>query len=373
MTTRTHFPAFLFVLAGLLLGGCGKNSESPRDPVPLTPAEKLKDTDILPYAAAPITPGRNYVYCATFQIAWEELQTTLASGPIKLKDDPELAVLLNQNPFDRSNLSAESYLAMGGRVDQGIVKKIRQAMANKFPEATLTVPDPTTADTVFYVYAYLAKTAKFKEAFDRLDNPLRFQCAEGIVKVSAFGTEKFDEASPRDEALCKQMSILDYQSDEDFVISLNTTSEVDQIILAKIKPEASLQATIDAVEKRIKNSTISEYDRMPQMAECLMVPVISFGAERKYHEIIGKQLLNPGLEGYYIAEARQGIRFHLDERGAKLESSSTIEVAKSADKIEKLRRFVFDKPFLIYFKEKSKPTPYFAIWIESPERLHPEK
>jgi hypothetical protein len=356
----------LLILICLLLAGCGRSPERPLDRTPLVPAEKLKETDILPYSTGQITSGRNYVYCATFQIAWEEMQNVLASGPLTLKDDPEMAVMLNRNPFDRSNLSEESYLAMGGRTDQGIVKKIRQAMADKFPDATLSVPD-ASAETVLYAYAYLSKSAKFKEAFDRLKKPLKFRSAEMSAEVAAFGVESFEKSSPRGRTLCKQMSILDYQSDDGFIISLNTTSEVDQIILAKLKPEASLQATIDAVEGRIKNSTIPEYEREPQMSERLIIPVISFGVERIYHELTGKTLQNRGLESYPIVEARQGIRFHLDEWGAKLESSSS--EAKKTEMSQKPRHFVFDKPFLIYFKEKSAKAPYFALWIETSELL----
>jgi hypothetical protein len=366
MTSHTTFRVGLFVLVSLFLVGCGRNSERPLDRSPLLPADNLKETDILPYAANPITPGRNYVYCATFQIAWEEMQKTLASGPIQLKDDPVMAVELNRNSFDRANLSPKSYLAMGGRTDQEIVKKIRQAMADKFPDATLTVLEPA-ADTVLYVYAYLAKSAKFREAFDRLKTPLSFKTATKASQVAAFGVEEIEESSPRGRVLCKQISILDYQSDDDFIISLNTTSEVDQIILAKITPEATLQATIAAVEGRIRNSTIPEYEREPQIRECLMIPVISFGIERVYRELADKTLLNPGLESLSIGEARQGIRFRLDEWGATLESSSMEAIESKMP--EKPRRFVFDKPFLILFKEKSKPAAYFAVWIETPELL----
>jgi hypothetical protein len=370
MTTRIRYRVGFFVLFCLFLGGCGGSGERPLDRSPLLPAEKLKETDILPYAASPITPGRNYVYCATFQIAWEELQKALASGPLQLQDDPEMAVLLNRNPFDRANLSAESFLAMAGRTDQGIVKKIRQAMADRFPDAALTVPEPDAAIELC-AYSYLAKSANFREAFDRLRKPLSFQTAEKTVEVAAFGVDQFEEASPRGEALCKQMSILDYQSDDDFIITLNTKSEVDQIVMAKVKPEASLQATIEAVEGRIKHSSLPDYEQEPQMNECLMIPVISIGVERVYQELTGKPLQNPSLKDLSIGEARQGIRFRLDEWGAKLESSSMVPVESA--KPEKPRRFVFDKPFLIYFKEKAKAAPYFAIWVETPELLQREQ
>ncbi len=36
------------------------------------------------------------------------------------------------------------------------------------------------------------------------------------------------------------------------------------------------------------------------------------------------------------------------------------------------RRLVFDKPFLLYMKEKGAKNPYFAIWIENAELMSPQ-
>jgi hypothetical protein len=348
------------------LAGCGRSSERPADRTPLVPAEKLADTDVLPYSQGAITAGRNYVYCSTFQIAWEEMQKTLSGGPIQLTDDPELADLLNRNPFDRKNLAEKSYLAMGGKIEQGVVDQIRSAMKNNFPDSTMDVP-PASEKEGLYLFSYLSKSAQFKEVFDRLETPLTFHSGGKTAEVIAFGVKGFEVSSDRDRALCRQMTVLDYQSNDDFVISLNSTSEVDQIILAKIKPESTLQATIESVETRIKNSTLEEYEREPFIGECLMVPVIALGVERTYCEILGKRLRNTGWEAYYITGALQGIRFRLDEFGAKLESTSTV-ACKSAMPSEP-RQFIFDKPFLLYVKEKSATAPYFAMWIETPELL----
>ena len=34
-----------------------------------------------------------------------------------------------------------------------------------------------------------------------------------------------------------------------------------------------------------------------------------------------------------------------------------------------MKRIVFDKPFLLYLKERESDTPYFAVWIETAEVL----
>jgi len=173
----------------------------------------------------------------------------------------------------------------------------------------------------------------------------------------------------REDALCKQVSILDYQNEDDFILALNVTSKNDRIILAKILPKATLQETIQFVEERIQSNALDEWMKELHMSESLKIPIIAFGLEKKYPELIDKWFLNPGWERLFIAEARQGIRFRLDERGARLESDASGEAACAMP--EQPRHFVFDKPFLIYLKESSATAPYFAAWIGSAELLEP--
>ena len=39
--------------------------------------QQLKRTLITPHMEEPIVPGKNLIYCSTFQIAWNELQENL--------------------------------------------------------------------------------------------------------------------------------------------------------------------------------------------------------------------------------------------------------------------------------------------------------
>jgi hypothetical protein len=36
------------------------------------------------------------------------------------------------------------------------------------------------------------------------------------------------------------------------------------------------------------------------------------------------------------------------------------------------RRFVFDRPFLIYLQQRQAKQPYFVMWVENPEVLVPD-
>jgi len=103
-----------------------------------------------------------------------------------------------------------------------------------------------------------------------------------------------------------------------------------------------------------------------QLDESLIVPVVSLNVRRKYTELIDRHLKSEGHTDLYVTEASQGIRFRLDEAGAKL--SSEAEFAIGAES-EGPRHFVFDKPFLLHLNQKDSNAPYFAIWIETAEVL----
>ena len=142
------------------------------------------------------------------------------------------------------------------------------------------------------------------------------------------------------------------------------------MILAKVKPEQTLGATLVAVRERIKRRDgLREESSTGLMGgESLVVPVIDLNVHRKYSELEGRFLTNPKWSKIYLAIAEQGIRFRLDENGARLESTADEEW--KSDEKQKPGQYIFDKPFLLYPKRKSSDQPYLAMWIETPELLN---
>jgi hypothetical protein len=336
----------------------------PVESLPPVPADELTETVILPYLDAPITTGTNLVYCATFQLAWNELRDRVIGGAIQLEGGPAWTSLLNEGTFSRSDLSEDCYLAMGGRGEEGIVEAVRQAMKQRFPNAGYQVPEGLD-DARFFAFAYLVKSLSFQQAFDRLDGGLQLPFQDAARPVAAFGFDYF-AAEPEAEALGRQATILDYRNDDDFILSLNTLSAADEIVLAKVPPGQTLRETVTAVRERIANSELVASDREFRDGERLVIPIIDFAVERTYQELTGKPLLNPGWQGHSILVACQGIRLRLDEWGARLESYGVVAACESVDEP---RHFVFDKPFLLYMKEKAAEAPYLVMWIETAELL----
>jgi len=207
---RTSFAGGWFILGLLVVLGCSgetqvesksaqngqprsANGSRPKvDPAPkksgqfeVFNADTLSQTDVVPHPFGKITAGRNYVYCSTFQLAWNEL-IDLLKGPIQLQGSPPMADLLNKRSFLKKDLSPAAYLAKAGSVGEGIADQIRQEMKKKFPQASFGPPEGSNP-RAFVAFAYLQKQLAFRKAFDRLRQPLAFRSAGGVVEVNSFG------------------------------------------------------------------------------------------------------------------------------------------------------------------------------------------
>ena len=106
--------------------------------------------------------------------------------------------------------------------------------------------------------------------------------------------------------------------------------------------------------------------------ERLVIPLLSLFVERKYTELIGRTLLNPGFTTQFIEDATQLIRFQLDESGAILDAEAAVMTLNGDEPPPDPRRFVFDRPFLLYLQQRQAKQPYFVMWVENPEVLVPD-
>ncbi len=347
--------------------GCRQGSEADPQRAKPVAAEQLPQTDVLPHLEGPITAGRNYLYCATFQLAWNQSQDKVFGEPIRLAGSPKMAeYLLRGGKLTESILPPDSCLVRAGLVKDGVVGKIREEMERRFPDAEFQVVEPRE-ETLAVVFAYLQRSLKFREAFDRLKEPLVFHSKNGPVKVACFGVRDLEVESMRDKALAEQVTPLAYAGDDDFVLRLNTTSEDDEMVLAKVKPKETLAGTLAAVRERIRRREgLREHGQTKLMSgESLVVPIIDLNIRRRYTELEGHFLTNPKWSTIFLGVGEQTICFRLDEKGARLESTAN----QRGDSAGGPAQSIFDKPFLHYLKKKSSEEPYLAIWIETPELL----
>jgi hypothetical protein len=350
----------------------------------------LNQTDVVAYLDAGITLGRNLMYCATFQIVWNQLVDEIIKSPITLDGDPPSAKSLNKRLFEKEEIAEECYLAMAGFGRDDITEKIKRGLKEKFGRET-RLDIKTGSPNDILSYAYLEKNLPFDTAFDVFDKPLSFN--DGI-QVQSFGIWKGDAAAD-------QVVVLDYDNPDDFIIKLQASPKIDkalvqgtliqrqritdEIILAKVKPASTLLETLDSVFSRIGEEKFQKALKGPRNAEnilkmhlfsprldsnvpeILQIPKIDFDVERHYTELEGKHLLNQGFENYWIAQAIQAVKFKLDETGAILSSEGFMDLHFGI--AEEPRRFIFDKPFLFCLREKDVRYPYLALWINNSDLL----
>jgi hypothetical protein len=361
---------YVYHLRTLLSGKETSRTKSTLSPIP----DKYPATTVTAHLEVEIESGKNLLYCATFQIAWDQLRDDVLDGhPLRLEGDPAVTRALNERLVGKRDISAEYYLAMAGFGRDRIVERIKRALWEKFDRMPgldlLCRPDDILA------YAFLEKGIPFDTEFQVLLDPLKF--GDG-VEVQAFGIDQ--ERGAED-----QVVILDYRTADDFVIKLQGSPRVDadiefgaridrprigdDVILAKVAPQATLRETIEAVLARASEEASGRSGSSLGPQEVLKIPKIDVDVLHRYSDLVGRSLLNRGFEGHSISEAVQAVKFTLDETGAEVRSEAAIVVAKGIAIPEEPREFVFDKPFLLCLREKKAEYPYLAMWVDNSELL----
>lgn len=384
-TTRTVYKVLTTKTLAELLGVGPTGADLPHNPKreppppvfpPQRDASSFAKTDVLPYPSIPLTRGHNYVYCATFRIAWDGLRN-VPGERVAVKPMPIMAAELNRLPFPLGNLDPESYLAM--RVDRAHLSKITDELQRRFPGAPgPTKPPAATEGKGRVIFAALIKSLPFAAEFDSQPDPLPFPDGPTTSQVACFGRLA---ASSANFDAAEQVRIADYCTDEDFVIELKTESKRDVMLLAKVPPEPTLQETIDTVLKRVASPNPQHKRFTLEGPEDLLIPKLSFNILKTYQELLGIQIVDSpignALEPEIIINATQATAFVLNERGAELESVAEIgtmmigEFDGTPTEPPKIRKFLFDRPFLVLLRETQSREPYLVLWIENAELMEP--
>ncbi|MCD4824537.1 MAG: hypothetical protein K8S55_08010 [Phycisphaerae bacterium] len=402
---KKYYMSFLLFLLGGILSSC-----TPPAPVHNIPkaafqadADELKGTIVTSHLEQKIPKDKNVLWCATFQLAWNELMD-LAGGPLRMPNQPSMVDVLNQRKVSGNDVNSENVVVMAGLVADGVLEKTRKDIERKFhgqgvpellPASNMLPPDAVV------MYAFLLNQLPFRVTFKRLyAMPFRSYSAmkdrEGTKppEVACFGIYQYLLHDKRESKQASQVRILwhKFAITEDrinayFAVELLTASKEDRLILAKLSPEKTLAATITKVQHLIAKpntalpdksldmgkllsmprETLSKYASLLPL-ENLTVPVLDFDIIKEFRKIYDKPVIakNPKVNGLPFKFAKQQIRFKLDETGAVLKSEATGALLCGPP-----RDFSFDEPFLILLMRKGASQPYFALWVGNTELLVP--
>jgi len=327
-------------------------------------AETLKATLVTPHLEVPIQPGRNVLWCGTFQLVWNEIGT-LVGGDIHFDQDTPEVEALNRKAFARGDLDEASHVSLAGFVGEGIFDRIPRALRAKFGGKAsphyLPAPHVGMRPQDIVGYSYLFKHLEFAMPFERLDQPLDF----AGTPLPAFGLGPYKSAQSR---MLPQVRLFAYEGPDDFVIELRSKAKEDQLILAKVSSAATLGETVEAVVRR---TAAAPEEAVP--GDILAVPLANFDITREYGELYGRRLVakNPQVaRDLVVLSALQNIRFQMDEKGVRLRSESPMSFGcASVVGPRPTHVMIFDKPFLLLMKRTAARTPYFALWVDNPELL----
>ncbi len=332
------------------------------------PSEGLEATVIVPTLDTPMPPDKNVIWCASFQLAWNEMRDEIVGEPIRIENAGQIADRLNDAKVTKDDLVPGSYYAKAGAVADGVIEQIQADMAAQFPDAP--TPEIAASSEAVVSYAYLAANVKFTIPFFENQEPFLF---DGFP-VRSFGIRKKDEYAH--SKLRGQIEILysdhDYEDNPrakyEFALDPCKDSSPNQIIVACIEAGESLAETLGELETKMAKWSDSDWGRRFHENEVLLVPSMSWRLDHHFRELEGtdKRILNErsAAAGYYINVASQVIDFRLERTGADLKSRADLD-AESAEP----RYFIFNRPFLIVMKKRGAERPFFVMWVENAELL----
>ena len=418
----------LLALEAMILFGCdGSPLDRSEGPVPqiihTAPAlpaissAEMTGTDIAPHFDYPLRPGRNVVWCASLQLAWNAALEDLGA-PLGLYPSSDLIRRLNRGDVTARHVNPEHVVIGAGRRDQGVLRHIRGEIARKFPqigELPLLGELQSLPGEAYIMYALLKADLPFPTAFDDLP-ALRFYAngrpapgeEDDGEDVACFGIEQ-----ARGRRAEEQVHIIWHtfepvfsdKSDEPgtirewFVVELQTVSDRDRLILAKIPSAGTLWRAVeevmvkldtpnpigvplvdptDALKEQLRDPTLTELERMLlwrritdaasevgrlRVIETLRIPVVNVHVTHDFEELRGRHADNQEIDAPMVL-ASQRIAFRLDRTGASVESEAADAAVGMGD-----RWFTFDEPFLIMLIREGAMLPYFAMWVGNTESM----
>jgi hypothetical protein len=328
----------------------------------------LAATVIVPTLDTPVLDGKNAIWCASFQVAWDRLKNDVAGEPLQVATAEALAARLNASELPSGTLDESSYYAAAGLMKDGIRERIRDEMQRRFQKEPMEL---ASADAAVIAYAYLRASVPFTIPYFENDEPFEFTDSQGRkTRVSSFGLQH--KHVGRYHELYDQPQVLhvnfnrepgQWKPPTEYAIDLCRDSKPNQVIVARIPRKETLRATLDDLKQRLAKPP----EELPErVGSALLVPNLNWSVYHRFAELEGanKKLLNSKLRGLYLSDAIQTIDFRLDRSGVELESEAGLAATATA-----FGDCLFDHPFLILVKKRGAEMPIFVMWVDNAELL----
>jgi hypothetical protein len=358
--TKFKLACFLGMIC-LLFWGCGEQQSpnvetipkpaEPKTPAPIAhPVFDAADTVDNEDRIAGDFKG-NYIWSGAMNLAWNELCTKVTQGkPSYVGQDPtseRIVRVYNHSGFSSIDLDSSSFLVKTGLGPQ-VFKTVRREMKERFPKGKLKIPEiPVRSDELF-LFAYLLKALEFEVPFDSgtvdfLGKPVKGFCAKSYLKR-------------------KNVEIMDYTSDDQFLLRIKLAQPVDQLWLAK----GLTMDTPNEVLKALNRIQKSNPERMRD-DDHFQAPNLKMDFNRELLPKNGIDLKDSGDMTLHIADMQEWITFEMDAVGARVENLARIGPIPTAISPPGPlpKNLLLNKPYWVIMKRKDSPRPYLILGVRN--------
>jgi PBP1b-binding outer membrane lipoprotein LpoB len=294
----------------------------------------------------------NYVWGGAMNLAWNEAVENIIHEKIKLNTTDPAALLmtdkLNNSVFNKNDLDEASYYVKSGFGPRTLAE-INSESKRKFPAKSFSDLVIPMSDKDFISYAYFLKAVEYKNEFQETDMDFNGEQVKGFCATESKQKENID--------------ILNYESDDRFIIRLKLKDNSDQIILAKGFADLTPQQVVSEINKYNQNN-------LPTLAgwDMFQSPKLHLDYHREYQEMINKFFANTSFQDYFIGQMFENVKFDMDQRGAKVENEAVIVgkfVSAGPGSAPKIKKFILDKPFWVVMQRTGRVRPYFILGINN--------
>jgi len=296
----------------------------------------------------------NFVYGGAMQLAVNELNENILHGELRLNltdsdsETERLLTLFNQSLFTKEDLDAKSYYIKSG-YGQKTVTAINKETRAKFPSKSFADLNLSLEPTDIIAYAYFLKQIEYTYAFSET----RIMFLENVVKGFSADTDKQR----------KNIQIIKYKDDDNFIVKLDLKDNRDEIYLAK-------GYEMDNPTNALKDINGSKTITTMEEDDIFEAPEVHLEMTRSYDGFNGKGLLNNGFKGYKITQMKENIKFDMDNKGARVENEAVIAVIGSAlSEEQNFKQLRLDKPYWIIMKRANSYNPYFILGVKNTQIL----
>lgn len=335
----------------------------------VTKLQSVEGITVVPTMNDTITADSSW--CGTFQLVWNDMKNEVVKKDVIFNPQLDMVKNLNKEDFNETMLSEDYYykiyglksLALKEQIENGIKEKFNQTsdILNDFNWSESELDNPNNPNVRrYFFYTMLYRKFEFLQEFDKLDNG---KFGNKYKDVQYFGIDENTENS-----VGNQITVLYYNSKDDFAIIVNTKTD-DEVIFCKSPNGSNFNEIYENMNNESNKYTGS---RSFKNVDEFKAPNLEFDEKKEYTELANKEFktADPYYDTAEIQKAIQTIKFSLDEKGGEIKSEAAIDMTigvtsvVSKPKADEPRYFYVDDTFAIFLREKGKTKPYFAGRID---------